>query len=96
MRAWTVLGGQQRPPDFLKLKKEILKLGMKAAVTTADLIKVLDSRRISGRQRLNVGQVNVQSGGQAIIGNIRNTNSGPAPSAPAGGGGDEEEEEGGQ
>ena len=85
------LGRAAASAGLSQTQERDLKLGMKAAVTTADLIKVLDSRRVSGRQHLNVGPVNVQSGGQAIIGNISNTKSEPAPPASAGGGGDDDD-----
>ena len=47
-----------------------LKLALKAAVTVAELIKVRDARQTLYLQSVNVGQVNIQSGGRAIIGNV--------------------------
>jgi hypothetical protein len=47
-----------------------LKLAMKAALTVTELIKTLDARRGRYQQTVNVGQVNVQSGGRAIVGNV--------------------------
>ncbi len=47
-----------------------LRHGMKGAVAAADLLKVLDSRRSQGLKKFTVGKVNVEAGGQAIVGNI--------------------------
>ena len=47
-----------------------LRHGMKGAVAAADLLKVLNSRRSQGLKKFTVGKVNVEAGGQAIVGNI--------------------------
>jgi hypothetical protein len=47
-----------------------LRHGMKGAVAAADLLKVLNSRRSQGLKNVTVGKVNVEAGGQAIVGNI--------------------------
>jgi len=62
--------GRATAAEGLPLSQERdLKLGIKAAKSVAELITVLDSLR--GRhQSVNVGQVNVHSGAQAIVGNV--------------------------
>ena len=67
-----------------------LKLAMKAALTVTELIKTLDARRGRHQQAVNVGQVNVQSGARAIVGNVGQPKDGekgdeavPAPSKPS-------------
>jgi hypothetical protein len=47
-----------------------LRFGIKVGSVVSDLMKTLDSRNGSGRQRMSVGTVNVESGGRAIVGNI--------------------------
>ena len=47
-----------------------LRYGIKGAATLADLIKLYDSRRGKGGQTVTVGKVNVEAGGQAIVGNV--------------------------
>lgn len=47
-----------------------LKYGIKAALAVVELTKALDQHRGRHRQTVSVGQVNVQSGGQAIVGNV--------------------------
>ena len=47
-----------------------LRYGIKGAATLADLSKLYDSRRGRGGQNVTVGKVNVEAGGQAIVGNI--------------------------
>ena len=36
----------------------------------AELTKAYDGRRARGKQTVNVGQVNVEAGGQAVVGNV--------------------------
>ena len=62
---------------------------MKAALTMVELIKTLDARRGRHRKRVNVGQVNVQSGGQAIVGNVAHPNN-EEPGSSKGEDGEEE------
>jgi len=47
-----------------------LRYGIKGAATLAALTKLYDSRRGQGRQTVTVGKVNVEAGGQAIVGNV--------------------------
>jgi hypothetical protein len=47
-----------------------LRYGLKGAPVVADLIKLLESRRGQGRPNVTVGNVNVEAGGQAIVGSV--------------------------
>jgi hypothetical protein len=47
-----------------------LRNGVKASRATAELINALDNHRGRGQQTVNVGQVKVESGAQAIVGNV--------------------------
>jgi hypothetical protein len=47
-----------------------LRYGIKGAAAAAELVKALDQHRGRDRQSVTVGQVNVQKGGQAIVGNV--------------------------
>jgi hypothetical protein len=47
-----------------------LKYGIKAALAVVELTKALDQHRGRYRQTVSVGQVNVQAGGRAIVGNV--------------------------
>jgi hypothetical protein len=51
-----------------------LKLGIKVSLAVAELVKVLDNHRGQRLRNINVGQVNVQSGGQAVVGNAHQHN----------------------
>ncbi len=65
------------------IQERDLKLGMKAATTLVELIKAFDSRPGRKPPNVSVGQVNVQSGGQAIVGNVSHPNAGGrAPCSP--------------
>jgi len=56
-------------PDYLESRD--LRHGLKGAAVAADLIKILDARRgHSAPRRVSVGSVNVEAGGQAIVGNV--------------------------
>jgi hypothetical protein len=47
-----------------------LKTATRGALVIAELTKAYDGRRTRGKQTVNVGQVNVGSGGQAVVGNV--------------------------
>ena len=53
-----------------------LRHAMKGASVLSELAKTLDNRRGIGRQPVTVGQVKIESGGQAIVGNVDHS-SGP-------------------
>jgi hypothetical protein len=57
-------------PGALKVRDLNLRHGIKAAAMVADLVKVLDNRRGAKSEKVTVGQVNVEAGGQAIVGNV--------------------------
>ena len=55
---------------FERSRELNLRYGIKGAATLAELSKLYDSRRGQGRQTVTVGKVNVEAGGQAIVGNV--------------------------
>ena len=59
------------PPDNLPVRELNLGLGLKSATVAADLIKALEDRHREKPDRVSVGAVNVEAGGQAIVGNVR-------------------------
>jgi hypothetical protein len=58
------------PPDYLEVRELNLRLGLKAAETAADLLKARDDRHREQADKVTVGAVNVEAGGQAIVGNV--------------------------
>jgi hypothetical protein len=58
------------PPDYLEARELNLRLGLIAAETSAKLIKALDDRDRERPDKVTVGAVNVEAGGQAIVGNV--------------------------
>lgn len=56
-----------------------LRYSIKGAVTLAQLTEAYDSRRGRGRRHVTVGAVNVEQGGQAIVGNIEPQRLEPSP-----------------
>ena len=59
------------PPDNEPVRELNLRYGLKAAAVAADLIKALDDRQREKSDKVTVGAVNVEAGGQAIVGNVR-------------------------
>jgi hypothetical protein len=57
-------------PQHLDHRDLNLKHGLKGAAVAADLIRLLDSRRGQSSKSVSVGNVNVEAGGQAIVGNV--------------------------
>jgi hypothetical protein len=58
-------------PDYLEQRDLNLRHGLRGVAVAADLIKVLDARRgHSAPRKVTVGNVNVEAGGQAIVGNV--------------------------
>ena len=47
-----------------------MRLGIKCAKAFTELAKALDAHRGQGAKSVNVGQVNVEAGAQAIVGNV--------------------------
>ena len=65
-------------PVNLQVRDLNLRHGMKGAAVAAELAKALDNRRGAKSEKVTVGQVNVEAGGQAIVGNVE---SAPHPGA---------------
>jgi hypothetical protein len=65
-------------PGNLQVRDVNLRHGMKGAAVAAELVKALDNRRGEKSEKVTVGQVNVEAGGQAIVGNVE---SAPHPGA---------------
>lgn len=64
------------PPDYIERRDLNLRHGLKGAAVAAELIKVLDARRGNSQSRkVSVGSVNVEAGGQAIVGNVESRRS---------------------
>jgi hypothetical protein len=67
------------PPEHLQLRDLNLRHGLKGATVAAALAKALDNRHPGQKsEKVTVGKVNVEAGGQAIVGNIE---SAPHPDA---------------
>jgi len=58
----------------LEQREMELKSATRGALVVAELTKTYDGRRARDKQTVNVGQVNVEAGGQAVVGNVA-----PAP-----------------
>jgi hypothetical protein len=58
------------PPGQAKLRDLNLRHGIKGAAGAAELVKALDNRRREKSEKVTVGQVTVEAGGQAIVGNV--------------------------
>jgi hypothetical protein len=54
----------------LEQREMELKSATRGALVMAELTKAYDGRRARGKQTVNVGQVNVEAGGQAVVGNV--------------------------
>ena len=67
--AMTSLHMQHRTESLL-VRTEELKNAIRAAPVVMELLEALDRRRGRGKQSVAVGQVTVESGGQAIVGNV--------------------------
>lgn len=69
--AMDCLGRAARTDERQKSREVELGLGLKASQTLAELIGVFDKHRGRDRPKVAVGQVNVQAGGKAIVGNVQ-------------------------
>jgi hypothetical protein len=65
-------------PGNLQIRDLNLRHGMKGAAVAAELVRALDNRRGEKSEKVTVGKVNVEAGGQAIVGNVE---SAPHPDA---------------
>ena len=54
----------------LEQREMELKSAARGALVVAELAKAYDGRRARDKQTVNVGQVNVEAGGQAVVGNV--------------------------
>jgi hypothetical protein len=59
-----------RSGDWLEARKVNLGIAVKGSLAVTEIVKVPDHHRGQDRQKVTVGQVNVESGGQAIVGNV--------------------------
>lgn len=57
--------------DHLEGRDLELKYATKGASVLTKLVKTLDGHRGQSKPNVNVGNVNVESGGQAIVSNLR-------------------------
>jgi len=57
-------------PTWIEGRDLNLRHGLKGAAVAAELVKVLDARHGNGPKKVTVGSVNVEAGGQAIVGNV--------------------------
>ncbi len=71
--------------EYAEIRDMNLRNGFRGAEVTAQLVKAFDQRRDEKPKSVNVGNVNVEAGGQAIVGNVesadrdRRTSDEPAP-----------------
>jgi hypothetical protein len=59
-----------RRSQTLEQRDMELKSATRGALVIAELTKAYDGRRARDKQTVNVGQVNVEAGGQAVVGNV--------------------------
>jgi hypothetical protein len=59
------------PPDYLDVRELNLRYGFKGAAVAAELIKAREDRHREKADKVTVGAVNVEAGGQAIVGNVK-------------------------
>ena len=52
------------------LSDPIFRTALKAGTVLNDIVKTYDARRRQNAEKVTVGQVNVESGGQAIVGTV--------------------------
>lgn len=64
------LGRAARHGEWLKSRDVNLRHAIKGSLAVTEMVKAIDNHRGRDRQKVSVGQVNVQSGGQAIVGNV--------------------------
>jgi hypothetical protein len=55
---------------YLEERELEIKNATKGALVCGELAKAYDARRGRGNQTVNVGRVNVETGGQAVVGNV--------------------------
>src|SRR5262245_43565987 len=57
-------------PNDVRIRDLNLRYGLKGSATVVEIVKALDNRRGAKSEKVTVGQVNVEAGGQAIVGNV--------------------------
>ncbi|HUW73385.1 MAG TPA: hypothetical protein VMW05_05030, partial [Methyloceanibacter sp.] len=60
-----------RMKAYPEIRSMHLKDGFRGALVTADLLDKLEQRRRNHPKAVTVGNVNVEAGGQAIVGNVQ-------------------------
>jgi hypothetical protein len=71
-------------PNHLQIRDLNLRHALKGSAMIVEIVKALDSRRGQKSEKVTVGQVNVEAGGQAIVGNIESAPpSGGSPTKPS-------------
>jgi hypothetical protein len=69
-------------PDALQHRDLNLKYALKGADVMTRLVETFERLRGNRPSNVTVGNVNVRSGGQAIVGTVHSGNSKPDPGAP--------------
>ena len=67
----TAIADGIRQGTPLQVRDINLRLGLKGATVAADLLKAFNELRNGSQKRVSVGAVNVEAGGQAIVGNVQ-------------------------
>jgi hypothetical protein len=62
----------------------LLNTALKGAATLTQLLQAFDAHRGHGNRRVSVGNVNVESSGQAIVGNVETPTPQSEPTTEAG------------
>ena len=61
------------PLEEMEARELNLRCGLKGAEVAVQLVEALQKVRGNAPSRVSVGKVNVESGGQAIVGNVEGT-----------------------
>jgi hypothetical protein len=72
----------QATPNHVQFRDVNLRHALKGATVVTQLAETLERVRGNGPRNVSVGNVNVQSGGQAIVGNVQAGQPGQEVSAP--------------
>jgi len=67
--------GRGRRSQTLEQREMELKSATRGALVLAELSKAYDGRRARVKQTVNVGQVKIEAGGQAVVGNVTSESS---------------------
>jgi len=58
------------PPSEMECRELNLRYGLKGAQVAAELAEALEKVRGKAPSKVSVGRLNVESGGQAVVGNV--------------------------